>query len=331
MTALRISRHSSLMRAGSPRHLIALASVDGCLRRHLPPLLQVCALRGRRTPCLLCRQPLSPTLHACDGRPEQSHHPACRSTVRQRACHCRRPPPHPPCALCVGTRARWRPYVPPARPAARVRRRADGGQEAQQVLPPPARRHPAGGGCGAGPRSRGLCAAGCGRRAAPAAGVGRTAVLVPSGADQGVHGQAVGGGLGEPATARAVHRVPCTLRAAHQQPNPVAEPIQHALSGALQPCPAPLLPHWRPSYRAAVQTLLCAARRERSAQTTPLAHSKQGFGGCGRAESTALQAQPASDIHGAGAPVAALLGSLPHEVLLRIAVLAAVPLSIWPA
>ncbi|PSC72007.1 transcriptional regulator [Micractinium conductrix] len=81
---------------------------------------------------------------------------------------------------------------------------------------------------------------------------------------------------------------------------PAAHDQLAALLAASQASPAALLPHWPASYRAAVQALLCVARRGRSS---------------GAAEEQASGA--------------ALLARLPHELLLRAAALAAAPRSAW--
>lgn len=80
-----------------------------------------------------------------------------------------------------------------------------------------------------------------------------------------------------------------------------------------QACPALcLLPRWPDRYRHAVQALLCCAVRGR--QQTMQAAAAAG---------------PDQQQAAAAATGAALLASLPHEVLLRIAALAAAPLSSW--
>ncbi|PRW39088.1 alpha beta hydrolase [Chlorella sorokiniana] len=87
-----------------------------------------------------------------------------------------------------------------------------------------------------------------------------------------------------------------------------------------QACPVPcILPRWPLKYRHAVQALLCCALRGRQQASNPAAAGQPA----------AEQQQEQQQQHGTETFHAALLASLPHEVLLRIAALAAAPLSAW--
>lgn len=94
-----------------------------------------------------------------------------------------------------------------------------------------------------------------------------------------------------------------------------------SLLAASQACPSALLPHWPPCYRTAVQSLLLCARHGR--HPLPVLDAP--------AQHPALPAEQAQHAQQAAAPVppCALLALLPEEVLMRVAVLAAAPLSSW--
>lgn len=93
-----------------------------------------------------------------------------------------------------------------------------------------------------------------------------------------------------------------------------------------QACPFAIVPHWPTAYRSAVQALLLCARRGRTAAALLLEIGGQcSSANAGSADSRSVvqassQAEP---------PCAGQLALLPHDVLLRIAVLAAAPLSVW--
>ncbi len=91
-----------------------------------------------------------------------------------------------------------------------------------------------------------------------------------------------------------------------------------------QACPSALVPYWPTRYRSAVQTLLLCVRRGRAtAAPTPEAgeqpHAAAATGGSAGCHGGSQQ-DPVS---------ARQLAQMPRDVLLRIAVLAAAPLSAW--
>ena len=98
----------------------------------------------------------------------------------------------------------------------------------------------------------------------------------------------------------------------------------------LQSSPADLAAAWPPRYRAAVRALLCAAHRSRARAAEQAAAATVAVAAEAEAVEEAGISPPGTSLSGEQSlslPSPLLL--LPPELLLRVAALAAAPLSAW--
>ncbi|KAL4440354.1 hypothetical protein ABPG75_003355 [Micractinium tetrahymenae] len=97
-----------------------------------------------------------------------------------------------------------------------------------------------------------------------------------------------------------------------------------ALLAAHEACPASILPHWPVRYRSALHALLLCAHRCQTTFASAAETGRHSSPAPGAAICTADDAsRPAEQLH------AEQLARLPRDALLRVAVLAAAPLSAW--